>query len=28
VNRAESRLPLQIIDASRKVLHNEFDPNE
>lgn len=28
VNRADSRLPLQISDASRKVLSNEFDPNE
>ncbi len=28
VNRATNRLPLQISDASRKVLHNEFDPNE
>jgi aspartyl-tRNA synthetase len=28
VNRAANRLPLQIADASRKVLHNEFDPNE
>jgi aspartyl-tRNA synthetase len=28
VNRADARLPLQISDASRKVLNNEFDPNE
>lgn len=28
VNRAANRLPLQIADASRKVDHNEFDPNE
>jgi hypothetical protein len=28
VNRAIGRLPLQIADASRKVEHNEFDPNE
>jgi len=28
VNRATNRLPLQISDASRKVEHNEFDPNE
>lgn len=28
VNRASNRLPLQIADASRKVEHNEFDPNE
>lgn len=28
VNRASNRLPLQIVDASRKVEHNEFDPNE
>ena len=28
VNRATNRLPLQIMDASRKVEHNEFDPNE
>lgn len=28
VNRATNRLPLQIADASRKVEHNEFDPNE
>jgi aspartyl-tRNA synthetase len=28
VNRAANRLPLQISDASRKVEHNEFDPNE
>lgn len=28
VNRAVGRLPLQIADASRKVEHNEFDPNE
>ena len=27
VNRAAGRLPLQIADASRKVEHNEFDPN-
>lgn len=27
VNRATNRLPLQIADASRKVEHNEFDPN-
>jgi hypothetical protein len=28
VNRAIGRLPLQIADASRRVEHNEFDPNE
>lgn len=28
VNRASNRLPLQLADASRKVEHNEFDPNE
>lgn len=28
VNRATNRLPLQIADASRKVDHNQFDPNE
>jgi hypothetical protein len=28
VNRAVSRLPLQIADASRRVEHNEFDANE
>lgn len=28
VNRASNRLPLQIADASRKVDHNEFDPEE
>jgi hypothetical protein len=28
VNRADSRLPLQISDASRKVLSNEFDNEE
>jgi hypothetical protein len=28
VNRADARLPLQIVDASRKVTNNEFDPNE
>lgn len=28
VNRAANRLPLQILDASRKVTHNEFDLEE
>lgn len=28
VNRADSRLPLQISDASRKVISNEFDNEE
>lgn len=28
VNRASPRLPLQILDASRKVTSNEFDPDE
>ena len=27
VNRSTNRLPLQILDASRKVTHNEFDPD-
>lgn len=28
VNRAAPRLPLQILDASRKVTHNQFDNQE
>lgn len=28
VNRSINRLPLQILDASRKVTHNEFDNEE
>ena len=28
VNRSTNRLPLQILDASRKVTTNEFDVNE
>lgn len=28
VNRADAKLPLQIADASRKVLNNEFDAEE